>query len=121
MYGAETWVLYWKQIRLLEQIHQRCFRSILGIIWQDYMSNEEVPKKAGLPSIKSILLQVQLRLAGHVSRMEDIRMPKAVFFCEAQERKCDRGAPRKRDKDQLKRQLAETGISHGSWQHEASD
>ena len=82
------------------------------------MSNEEVPKKAGLPSIKSILLQVQLRLAGHVSRMEDIRMPKAVFFCEAQERKCDRGAPRKRDKDQLKRQLAETGISHQSWQQE---
>ena len=31
LYGAETWVLYWKQIRLLEQFHQCCLHSILGI------------------------------------------------------------------------------------------
>ena len=31
LYGAETWVLYRKQIRLLERFHQRCLRSILGI------------------------------------------------------------------------------------------
>ena len=82
MYGAETWVLYWKQIRLLEQIHQRCLRSTLGLKWQGYVSNEEVLKKASLPSIESILLQVQLRWACHVLRMEDVRMPKTVFFSE---------------------------------------
>ena len=85
LYGAETWVLYRKQIRLLERLHQRCLRSILGIKWQDYVSNKEVLKKASLPSIESILLQVQLRWAGQVSRVEDIRMPKAVFFSEIQE------------------------------------
>ena len=47
--------------------------------------------------------------------------PKAVFFSELQEGKRDRGAPRKRYKDQLKRQLAQAGISHQSWQQEASD
>ena len=35
--GAETWVLYIKQIWLLERFHQR---SILGIKWQDRVSNE---------------------------------------------------------------------------------
>ena len=40
----------------------------------DYVSNEEVLKRASLPSIESILLQVQLRWAGHVTRMEDVRM-----------------------------------------------
>ena len=53
------------------------------------MSNEEVLKKASLPSIESILLQVQLRLAGHVPRIEDIRMSKAVSFSELQEGKRD--------------------------------
>ena len=33
LYGAETWVLYRKQIRLLERFHQRCLRSILCIKW----------------------------------------------------------------------------------------
>ena len=31
LYGAETWVLYRKQIRLMERFHQCCLRSILGI------------------------------------------------------------------------------------------
>ena len=85
LYGAETWVLYRKQIRLLERFHQRCLRSFLGFIWQDHESSEEVLKRASLPSIESILLQVQQHWAGHVTRMEDVRMPKAVFFSELQE------------------------------------
>ena len=109
MYGAET--------------HQRCLRFILGIKWQNHVSNEAVLNRASLPSIESILFQVQLGWSGHVTRMEDVCMPKAVFLSELQEstRKCDRGAPRKRYKDQLKRQLAQAGISHQSWQQETSD
>ena len=75
---------------------------MLGIQWQDNVSNEKLLMRASLPSTESILLQVQLHWAGHVSRMEDKRMPKAVFFHELQEGKRDRGAPRKRYKDQLK-------------------
>ena len=67
------------------------------------------------------MLQVQLRWAGHVTRKEDVRMPKAIFFSELQEGKRDRGAPRKRYKDRLRRQLPQAGISHQSWQQEASD
>ena len=49
------------------------------------MSNEEVIKRARVSSVQSILLQVQLRLADHVTRMEDVRVPKAVFFGELKE------------------------------------
>ena len=38
------------------------------------------PQERGLPSIESILLQVQLHWADHVIRMEDVCMPKEVFF-----------------------------------------
>ena len=57
------------------------------------------------PAKMSVLLQVQLRWAGNVTWMEHICMPKAVFFSKLQEGKRDRSAPRKRYKDQRKRQL----------------
>ena len=95
-----------------------CLRSILSIKWQDHVSNEEVLKRSSLPRLQSILLQLQLRWAGHDTRMEDICMPKAVFG-KLQEGKRDRGAQRKRYKDQLKGQLAQAGISHQPWQQEA--
>ena len=79
------------------------------------MSNEKVLKTASLPSIESNLLQLQLRWAGHITSMKDARMPKAAFFSELIEGKRDRGAPRKRYKDQLKRQLAQAGLSHQLW------
>ena len=118
-YSAKTWVPYGKQIRLLERFHQRCLLSIFCIKWQDHVSNKEVLKRAWLPNIESILLQVQLRWAGHVTRTEDVRMPKAIFFSQLQDRECNYGTPRKQYKDQLKRQLAQAGISHLSWQQEA--
>ena len=57
----------------------------------------------------------------HNKRMEDVCFPKTVFFGELLEGKCDHSAPRKCYKDQLKRQLAQAGISHQSWQQEISD
>ena len=65
LYGAETGVLYQKQIRLLERFHQHCLCSILGIKWQDHVWNEEVLKTASLPGTEYILLQVQLHWPHH--------------------------------------------------------
>ena len=118
LYGCATWVLYCKQIRLLERFHQCCLHPIMGIKWQEYVTNEEVLKRASLPSLECTLLQQQLRWAGHVARMEDSRMPKAVFFGELREGKRKCGAPKKRYKDQLKKQLSLTEIPLHSWQQE---
>ena len=120
LYGAEAWVLYRKQLRRLEEFHQRCLRSIFSIKWQDHVSNEDVLSRASVPSIESTLLQLQLGWAGHVARMEDTRMPKAVFFGELSTGKRDQGAPKKRYKDQLKKELALAGVPHHSWQQAVS-
>ena len=121
IYGAEPWTLYRRQVRLLERFLQRCLRSILNIKWHDYVSNEDVLEKAELPSVGSIPLKQQLRWAGHVARMEDSRMPKAVLFGELKAGKRNRGAPEKRYKDQLKKQLSLANIPPSSWQDDASD
>ncbi len=65
--------------------------------------------------LKSTLLQLQFGWAGHVARMEDTRMPKAVLFGELSTGKRYQGAPKKRYKDQLKRELALAGVPHHSW------
>ena len=121
IYGAETWTLYRTQVRLLERFHQRCLRSILNIKWHDYVSNEDVLEKAELPSVESILLKQQLRWAGHVARMKDSRMPKAVLIGELKAGNRNRGAPKNRYKDQLKKQLSSAKIPPISWQDDASD
>jgi transcription termination factor 2 len=51
-----------------------------------------------LPSLESILLKQQLRWAGHVARMEDTRLPKAVLFGELKLGSRSVGAPKKRYK-----------------------
>ena len=68
-----------------------------------------------------MVLKHQLRWAGHVARVDDMRLPKAVFFGEMIEGKRNRGAPRKRNKDQLNKQLSQAGIEHTTWQQEVLD
>ena len=58
------------------------------------------------------MLKVQLSWADDFTWMEYLLMPKAVFLKEIQEGKRDRGAPRKRYEDQLKRQLAQEVLIH---------
>ena len=103
----------WAVLEATWAVSQCCLRFILGIKWQGYMSNEEVLKTASLPRTMSILLQVQLHWAGQVTRMEDIRMPKAVFFSELWEGKRDQESVTKISwRDSLQRQ--ESITSHGS-------
>ena len=116
IYGSEAWVLYRKQTKRLEQFHQRCLRSIMGIKWKDYITNIEVLERAQLQSIESMLILKQLRWAGHITRMPDTRMPKAVFYGELVQGKHNTGAPQKRFKDQLKRQLCQADINPKTWE-----
>ena len=80
LYGSESWVTYRHHLRLLERFHQRCLRSILNIHWSDYITNVEVLQQAGITSVEAMLMKTQLRWAGHVSRIEDHRLPKIVLY-----------------------------------------
>ncbi|XP_035673035.1 uncharacterized protein LOC118413616 [Branchiostoma floridae] len=115
LYGSESWVTYRHHLRLLERFHQRCLRTILNIHWSDYITNVEVLEQAEIPSIEATLMKTQLRWAGHVSRMEDHRLPKIVLYGELSTGYRHRGAPKKRFKDSLKKSLASCHIDLHQW------
>ena len=121
LYGSESWVTYRHHLRLLERFHQRCLRVILNIHWSDYVSNVEVLEQAEITSIEVILLKSQLRWSGHVSRMDDHRLPKIALYGKLSIGHRNRGAPKKRYKDSLKKSLGTCHIDHRQWSTLAAD
>ena len=96
LYGCETWTTYRKHIRQLEAFHMRCLRRICNIRWQDRVTNTAVLEKCGVTSIEAYLIKSQLRWSGHIVRMDNTRIPKALFY--GQLKGCNRpvGRPRLR-------------------------
>ncbi|KAL6487614.1 hypothetical protein MHYP_G00042400 [Metynnis hypsauchen] len=82
LYGCETWTLYRKHVKLLESFHMRSLRSILGIRWQDRVTNLEVLNRAESTSIEVMILKAQLRWTGHIIRMEPYRIPRQLLYGE---------------------------------------
>ena len=121
LYGSESWVTYRCQLRLLERFHQRCLRTILSIHWSEFVTNVEVLEQAKLTSIEAMLLKSQLRWVGHVSRMEDHRLPKIALYGELSCGHRNIGAPKKRYKDTLKKALGACDIDHHQWTALAAD
>ncbi|PZC74586.1 hypothetical protein B5X24_HaOG207638 [Helicoverpa armigera] len=116
MYGAETWCLYKSDIKKLDTFHLRCLRSILRIKWQDRISNTEVLRRSNMYGMEALLMQRQLRWCGHVLRMDNQRLPKAVFYSEMAEGKRKRGGQYLRYKDVFKRHLKACGIDPNDWE-----
>ena len=76
LYGSETLNTYARQEKRLNTFQVRSIRRILGKSWQDKVTNVEVPSRAGLPTMYTLLRQP------HVRRMEDSRIPKDILHGE---------------------------------------
>ena len=61
LYGNEAWTVYPHQHRYL--------RRLLGLIWQDHVTNIDVLANVEMASMHSMLTTRSLRLLGHVSRI----------------------------------------------------
>ena len=76
---------------------------------------------AKVTSVEVMLLKTQFHWAGHVSRMEDHRLPTIMLYGELHTGHRDRGTPRKIYKDTLKRSLATCNIDHRQWTTQATN
>lgn len=120
LYGSETWTLYAHEVKQLRTIQQRHLRSIMNIKWDDFVSNEEVLKRAGSEDIEVLLAKNRLRWLGHVARMEDSRMVKMLMYGELADGDRTVGRPRLRFKDNCKSLLKVSG-SLNTWTEFVAD
>lgn len=119
LYASETWTTYTKQERKLNAFHMRCLRTILGVTWQDKISNEIVLAKTGCCSITAMLKQRRLRWLGHVHRMDTERLPRQVMLSQIANVKRPVGRPILRFKDSCKRDMIGFGIKTEGWEKRA--
>ncbi|XP_063585355.1 uncharacterized protein LOC134762738 [Penaeus indicus] len=96
-------------------------RAYTGLCWKDREPNKEILRRAGLTGIEAMLSQSQLRWSGHVTRMDDSRLPKQLFHAELSTGKRHRSGQRKRYKDSLKSTLKSYNIPVDGWQAMALD
>ena len=74
LYGAETWALTRTQEKKLDGFDSRSLRRIMGIRWQQRVSNEELRRRTKQPPVTSLLKKKRLRWLGHTMRMEESRI-----------------------------------------------
>ena len=121
MYGSETWTTYTRQEKRLNSFHPRSIRRILGISWQDRVSNTEVLSRANIPSMFTLLRQRRLRWLGHVYRMEGGRIPKDILYGELASGRRSKGRPQLHYKDVCKRDMTALDINTNFWEDLAAD
>ena len=83
--------------------------------------NTAVLERAQLPSLYSLLRQRRLRWLGHVTRMDDGRIPKDILYAELSSGKRPIGRPQLRYKDVCKQDLKSFNISPATWEDAAQD
>lgn len=119
LYGAETWTVYRVQVRKLHAYMMRHLRAIMNISRKDKITNIEVLKRAGLPSMEDMLIQMNLRRLGHIERMDHQRLPRQLLYSQLCEGKRNLGWPRLRFKDTVKNNLEKLDIGRSSWKQRA--
>ncbi len=80
LYATETWPVKLDQLKKMEAFDHRCLRRIARIRWTDFVTNETVRLRCGLPhSLTTTMILRRWKWIGHVMRMPDCRLPIRTF------------------------------------------
>jgi hypothetical protein len=112
-HGAETWTMTKKEEQALLVFERKIFRRIYGPKyengeWKTRMNREWEEMSKGENTVKWIKGQ-RISWLGHLDRMEENIMPKKIFTQELEGMR-RRGRPRKRWKEEVKRDLQVLGV-----------
>jgi hypothetical protein len=112
-YGAETWTMPKKEEQALLIFGRKIFRKIYGPKYEDgewkIMTNRELEELSKGENIVKWIKGQRISWLGHQERMEEDRMPKKIFTQELEGTR-RRGRPRKRWREEVKRDLQVLGV-----------
>ena len=121
LYSIETMTLYKKHIRKFNAFQMRHLRKFMNIQWTDKISNIEVLRRAGMPSVEALITKMQLRWTGHVIRMEEENLPKILLYGEFMEGRRNVGRQKLRYKDVIKRHISNAELNMETWEDLAKE
>ncbi|EYC16760.1 hypothetical protein Y032_0032g2479 [Ancylostoma ceylanicum] len=75
IYASETWKMSASVIKKINGFHLGYLRRIMKIRYIDHVTNEEVLRRSSTTSLHVIIAQRRLKLAGHILRMPQQRIP----------------------------------------------
>ena len=93
-------------------LYSICLRKVLRVTWKEHVPNQEILRSAELTGIEAMLNQAQLRWSGHVTRMDDSRLPKQLFHAELATGKRHKGGAE--EAVQRRAEIDPQGLQHPS-------
>jgi hypothetical protein len=121
-YGSETWCMSVEHERQLACFERKILRKIFGPVKMDNIwrirYNHELKALYGEPDIVQFIKIGKLRWAGHVSRMDEERVPSRLLNAIPEGRRTQ-GGQRKRWSDSVNRDARTLGIAN--WRRAAQD
>ena len=97
LYAGETWTMTAADYDRLDAFDSQCLRKILGIRWQDFVTNVEVRRRTQQPLASATLEARRLSLFGHIACLApsaDTRMALDGALAPPRGWKRPRGRPR---------------------------
>ena len=91
----------------------------MNVTWKDHVSNHDILAKGKIPSLHALISQKRLRWLGHVTRMEDGRIPKDMLYSELCLGTRPTARPALLFKDVCKRDMKACNIDTSSWETSA--
>ena len=81
LYGCENWVLSMSAKRKIQAFEMKCLRRVLGISWQQHVTNSEVARRSGIDegNIIKMIERKQRAWLGKILRMDDNKLPKLAL------------------------------------------
>jgi hypothetical protein len=108
LYGSESWPTQEKHVIRITATEMRYYRKIVGKTKRDRVRSERIREQVGQETVRRVLEEKQLRLFGHVYRIERERKPKQFMEAKGEGRK-----QRGRQRITLESRIEEIGSRRG--------